>query len=100
MTSDAARRYLVAYDIADDRRRTQVAHVLASYGDRIQFSVFIVNSRPAKLVRLRAKLVRMIDPVWDSVLVCDLGPLSVDPAARFEVLGRQRPINDSEVFIL
>jgi CRISPR-associated protein Cas2 len=32
--------YIAAYDIADDARRTAVAHVLAGYGRRIQRSVF------------------------------------------------------------
>jgi CRISPR-associated protein Cas2 len=100
MSRDTARRYLVAYDIADDRRRTQVAHVLASYGDRVQFSVFVIDSRPAKLVRLRSRLAGMIDPDSDSVLLCDLGPLLADPAARFDVLGRRRPITQAEVLIL
>jgi CRISPR-associated protein Cas2 len=100
VSRDAARRCLVAYDIADDRRRTQVAHVLASYGDRIQFSVFVIDSKPAKLVRLRCRLAAMINPDWDSVLLCDLGPLSADPAARFDVLGRRRPITEAEALIL
>ena len=33
---DDVRRYLIAYDVADDLRRTKVAKKLESYGDRVQ----------------------------------------------------------------
>ncbi len=100
MSRDAARRYLVAYDIADDRRRLRVSTKLSSYGDRVQYSVFVVDGRPAKLVRLRAVLARLIDAGLDSVLICDLGPVSVDLDRRFEVIGRRRLVNDGDVIVL
>lgn len=100
MTRDAARRYLIAYDIADDRRRMRVFTKLSSYGDRIQYSVFVVDGRPAKLVRLRSALLRLIDHVADSVLVCDLGLVSGDLDRRFDIIGRGRPITDETVLVL
>ena len=100
MSRDAARRYLVAYDIADDGRRMRVATKVSAYGDRIQFSVFVIDGRPAKMVRLRAALVRLIDPDQDSVLICDLGPVAGDLGRRFDVIGRQRPITDLHVLVL
>ena len=100
MSRDAARRYLVAYDVADDRRRLRVSTKLSSYGDRVQFSVFVVDGRPAKLVRLRAALAKVIDPEVDSVLICDLGSVLGDLDRRFDVIGRRRPITDEPVFIL
>ena len=53
MTRALPRRTLVAYDIPDDKRRSRVAHLLESYGDRVQFSVFVVDAAPARLVRMR-----------------------------------------------
>lgn len=100
MNRDAARRYLVAYDVADDRRRLRVSTKLLSYGDRIQFSVFVVDGRPAKLVRLRAALLKLIDLEIDSVLICDLGLVSGDLDRRFDVIGLRRPINDERVLVL
>ncbi len=99
MSRDAARRYLVAYDVADDRRRTRVAAKLSGYGDRIQYSVFVIDGRPAKLVRLRAALVRLIDDASDSVLICDLGTVTVDLGRRFDIIGRRRPLTDERVLI-
>lgn len=100
MSRDAARRYLIAYDVADDIRRQRIATRLSSYGDRVQFSVFVVDARPAKLVRLRALLLRLIDAELDSVIVCDLGVLGGDLDRRFQVLGRRRHINDDRVVVL
>jgi len=100
MTRDAPRSYLIAYDIADDGRRTRVAHALGSYGDRIQYSVFIVNARPAKIVRLGAQLLRLIDPSVDSILVCNLGLAAADPAAQLTFIGRARPWTGTSALIL
>ncbi len=33
-------RCLIAYDVADDRKRTRLAKLLLDYGDRVQKSVF------------------------------------------------------------
>ncbi len=33
-------RFLISYDIPDDRRRTKLAHFLLDYGDRVHYSVF------------------------------------------------------------
>ena len=48
--SDEKRSYLVAYDINDDRRRDHVAKILRRYGERLQYSVFFLRIRPAKML--------------------------------------------------
>ena len=73
MSHEAPRRYLIAYDIPDDKRRARVAKKLEEYGDRAQYSVFIVDGRPAKILRLRAALELLIERDVDSLLFCDLG---------------------------
>ena len=100
MSRDAARRYLVAYDVPDDRRRVRIAKKLGSYGDRVQFSVFIVDVRPARLVRLRSELERLMFMDEDSVLICEIGPVLGVDRGRFEILGGSRPLTDDAAFIL
>lgn len=100
MTTDAARRYLVAYDIADDRRRSRIAKQLQEYGDRVQYSVFIVDVRPARLVRLRTLLEYLIDETIDSVLLCDLGPIAGIRDRQFEFLGRAADITPHGTIII
>jgi len=100
MSRDAARRYLVAYDVPDDRRRVRIAKKIGSYGDRVQFSVFIVDVRPARLVRLRSELERLMHMDEDSVLICEIGPVLGVDRGRFEILGCSRPLTDHAAFIL
>ena len=47
---DRLRRRLIAYDIPDDRRRSRAARVLEGFGDRVQYSVFVVDALPAQFV--------------------------------------------------
>lgn len=99
MTGEGTRRYVIAYDVHDDRRRSRVAKKLESYGDRVQFSVFVVDVRTARFERLRAALVRLIEPQEDSVLFCDMGPLTVSLDTRFSYLGLSRPLTGNSAII-
>lgn len=85
--SETPRRLLVAYDVSSDTRRDRVATALQAYGERVQYSVFLVDGRPADFVRLQITLNTLIDPRTDRVLVCDLGEV---PRARRTItyLGR------------
>ena len=87
MSPNSVHRFLIAYDIADDPRHNRVEKTLESYGDRIQYSVFLVDATPAKLLRLRAALHRRMDPDRDCALICDLGPLSHGGQRRMEFIG-------------
>ena len=59
---DDARRTLIAYDVPSDRRRAKLAKLILSYGDRIQYSVFIVDAAPAKVRRIKDEVQELIDP--------------------------------------
>lgn len=97
MSTEEPRRYLVAYDIPDDSRRNKIAKKLESYGDRVQYSVFVVDSRPAKLMRLRQDLTGLATLSQDSILICDLGPVASLNGRRFDFLGRQRRLTPHDV---
>lgn len=98
--SEAVRRLLVAYDIADDARRDRVAVTLQGYGERIQYSVFMVDGRPADFVRLRLTLSGLINGDADRVLLCALGPTEA-ARRRSSYLGRPpRLTGDASALIL
>lgn len=86
--TDEPNRYVIAYDISDDHRRTRVHNYLNAFGSRAQFSVFLVDLRAAKMRRLKDKLLTMIDPGEDSILVCRVGPSSTLHPRAFEYLGK------------
>jgi CRISPR-associated protein Cas2 len=67
-------RYVVTYDIADDRRREDVATLLSGYGPRVRLSVFECDLRTRReAAALRSKLRELIDPVEDQVRLYPLG---------------------------
>ncbi|QWW19371.1 CRISPR-associated endonuclease Cas2 [Schaalia sp. 19OD2882] len=89
---DDVRRVLIAYDVPCDRRRNRVAKKLLKYGDRIQYSVFVVDAAPARVLRLRGELESIVDRSEDSILMCDLGLLSSVDETRFTYVGLTRTI--------
>ena len=95
-----AHRYLVAYDIPDDRRRTRVAKALLKYGDRVQYSVFIVDAGQAKIIRMTEEVRGLLDGSVDSVLLCDLGLLSSVDSGVFTTIGRERALTDETALIV
>lgn len=100
MTRGDVRRVLIAYDVTDDRRRNHLANILGKYGDRVQYSVFVVDATPAKMIRLRVQITRTIDHSRDSLLLCDLGPVDALSPRQFEFEGYRRPITNDDSFIL
>lgn len=66
------RRYLIAYDISDDVRRSHIVKTLQSHGMRLQYSVFLLEVRKSALLKVKVALEDEIDSSQDSVLICDL----------------------------
>lgn len=82
------RRYLVTYDISDDKRRNQVFTTLHGYGDHTQYSVFLCELTARELAELRGRLASNIHMREDQVLILDLG-LAASPLEQcLECLGR------------
>ncbi len=78
-------RYVVTYDIADDRRREDVATLLSGYGPRVQLSVFECDLRTRReAAQLQSRLRDLIDPIEDQVR---LYPLDDRAARQAAVLG-------------
>ncbi|WP_205408268.1 CRISPR-associated endonuclease Cas2 [Actinomyces mediterranea] len=86
-----AMTYIVAYDIAANRRRNRVAHALQSWGYRIQESVFQLRLETGDLDAVRHKLDSIIDAADD---VIHIYPVCASCAARSEVLGTAVALDD------
>ena len=55
-------RYLICYDIADDRKREHLSKTLLNYGQRIQESVFAADLDEPLAAQLIHKLTAMMEP--------------------------------------
>lgn len=94
----ARRRYLLAYDIHDERRLRAVANCVEGYGDRVQYSVFICDLSPTELVLLRSDLEDVIRPSEDSIMLVDLG--RTDSTSRIMYLGQHQRLPDRSAIIV
>lgn len=83
----ARSRYLIAYDIAGDRRLRRVAKVMEAYGQRLQYSVFLCDPSISELLSWRGELMDLLNLAEDSVVILSLGPPG---AERLETIGRSR----------
>lgn len=84
----ARRRYLIAYDISDPARLRRVIKVMESYGQRLQYSVFLCDLSGMELVAWQADMLKEIRLAEDSVVHIDLG--AVGTCATVEVMGTPR----------
>lgn len=82
--------HVVAYDIADDRRRRRVARVAEGLGHRAQQSVFLSNLRPDELAHARRRLESVIDRDEDTVLMVPVQDLEVQVIGRHIQIRRPR----------
>jgi len=82
------RRYVISYDISDDKRRTKVFELLLGNGDHVQYSVFLADLSQRELIVLRTKLLQLINERDDQVLIIDLGNERRSFDTSLEVIGR------------
>ena len=82
------KRYLIAYDVSDDKRRTAIFKTLMGNGDHVQFSVFLCQLSDVELARLKGNLTEGVNARQDQVVILDLGPADSDLASRLECLGK------------
>ncbi|MGH3188117.1 MAG: CRISPR-associated endonuclease Cas2 [Streptosporangiaceae bacterium] len=94
----ARRRYLVAYDIRDDRRLRSVAGCCEGYGTRIQYSVFVCDLSEREKILMRGDIEALIKASEDSVMVIDLG--QTGDSSRFLFLGHHEKLPSSSAVII
>jgi CRISPR-associated protein Cas2 len=81
------RLYIVAYDIADDRRWRRIFKLMHGYGRWLQLSIFQCRLTARRRAEMALRLESAMHMKADHVLILDLGPAdAVDP--RVESLGK------------
>ena len=86
--------YVIAYDITDDGRRTDVFEYLRRWGNHLQYSVFRCELGKTALADLHAELDEIINHDEDQILFFDLGP--VDGRAAESVISMGQPYTHPE----
>ncbi len=80
------RLWVIAYDIADDRRRRELARLLGRQAERVQESVFEGWFGGAEVNALLAEVAALIEPGVDAVRAY---PLAMRHPSRRAMLGEQ-----------
>lgn len=92
------RRYLVAYDIREDRRLRSIAGCMESYGTRIQYSVFVCDLSEHEAILMRGDLEVRMKQSEDSLMIIDLG--RAGDSTRFLFLGHHERLPSSGAVIV
>ncbi len=88
--------YVIAYDIPDDKRRTQVHKMLKGFGQWTEFSFFECFLTKKELLQMRAKLNEHLLAGEDRVriyLICE------KCLPKIETVGIPKPIEDTTYLI-
>ena len=89
-------RYVLAYDMVDDRKRTRLADLLLDYGDRVQKSVFEADLTTKQREEVLLRATKILD-VGDSFRVY---PLCGACSRRSEAYGASAPDRPDECVII
>lgn len=91
--------YIVAYDIADQKRWRQVFRTMKGYGEWLQLSVFQCRMTKRRQAELVAAIADVINHRDDHVLMLDFGPAD-QASPRIVSLGKEfEPITREAVII-
>jgi CRISPR-associated protein Cas2 len=91
------RRWIVAYDVSDDRRRTRLAERLSRHGVRQQRSVFECLVDDERLDQVVAEAQRLIPPGHDRL---DAFAQCQDCAALRRFLGPRPTVLEARFYIV
>nr|VTP00250.1 CRISPR-associated endoribonuclease Cas2 [Mycobacterium riyadhense] len=80
-------RYLIAYDIRDDRRLREVHAIAKKFGYALQYSVFICDLDQGEKYAMRLELGKAVNQAVDSVVFVNLGDPSSRGSECFEFMG-------------
>lgn len=83
----ARRRYIVAYDIREERRLRAVHKVMKEFGYPLQYSVFVCDLSLSEKIHMKEALGKVISHSEDSIAVIDLGDPEVRGVECFEFMG-------------
>lgn len=87
---------VVAYDIAEDRRRQKIAKLLVQYGLRCNESVFECLLSEPKIRKMQHQLTKLADPGEDIILYYYLCKPCV---LKRENLGRRPEFNPETIMV-
>jgi len=92
-------KYVVTYDISNDKRRTKLSDLLGSYGERVNYSVFEIELSEAKRETLlhEIELRKLINKKYDSLRFYHLCENCIPKS--FDIANREDPFEGQILFV-
>ncbi|EQB68021.1 CRISPR-associated endonuclease Cas2 [Cuniculiplasma divulgatum] len=94
------RKYLVSYDITDQKRLGQIYKKMKGYGDALQYSVFICDLSDKEKIIMISELSHILNHSEDSVLIFDLGNSSSKYQDKIMSIGKVKKFEDRGAIII
>ncbi|HEY8465249.1 MAG TPA: CRISPR-associated endonuclease Cas2 [Solirubrobacterales bacterium] len=92
----ARTRYLLAYDVRDAARLRRVHQVAKTWGEPLQYSVFVCDLTRAELFWMKEELLDALDLKEDSVAIFDLGSPTGRAVKCVEFIGTRRALPEAK----
>ena len=92
-------KYVITYDISNDKRRTKLSDLLETYGVRVNYSVFEIELNQTKLNKLlyEIELKKLINKKYDSLRFYHLCKNCA--AKSFDIRDREEPFEERSMFV-
>jgi len=90
-------RYLVAYDITDDRTRDRLAKILLDFGKRLQESLFLCEIDPDQKAKLLERAKKVVNPIEDKL---HLIPICNQCWENVEAIGIAAKPEDPDYYVI
>jgi len=93
-------KYIVAYDIGDDKRLRKVFLKMRGFGDPLQYSVFLCELSAREKAIMISELEVIINHKDDSIMIVNLGTADHEPMDRIELMGRTPPVPERKALVI
>ena len=93
-------KYLVSYDISDEKRLNRVLNKMKGYGEPIQYSVFICNLSLKEKVMMISALKEVINNREDSIIIIEIGSSDKNTNDLIELIGKIPDIPERKNIII
>jgi CRISPR-associated protein Cas2 len=92
-------KYVICYDISNDKRRTKLSDLFGKYGARVNYSVFEVELNQTKLDNLlyEIELQKLINKKYDSLRFYHICENCVPKS--FDVGNRENPFEEQQMYV-
>jgi len=88
--------YVIAYDLANDKRRSKLFNLLSGYGRWTQYSLFECHLTDKQYLQLRQKLDKLLKADEDSVRFYRLCAGCMD---KVETIGGEKPKDETTIIV-